>query len=87
MARARFLRPRQRQRVRTTGAWAAHRFLERQLQPQEPELPAPIAAEIDALEVTHADPQRWLADVNAQYKVINAMPDGAGQGAGPQDTQ
>ncbi len=52
------------------------RFLERQLHPQEPELPAPVAAEIDALEVTHADPERWLADVNAQYKIINAMPDG-----------
>ncbi len=52
------------------------RYLERQLQPQDASLPAPIAAEIGALEVTHADPQRWLADLNAQNKVINAMPDG-----------
>ncbi len=52
------------------------RYLERQLQPQDAALPAPIAAEIGALEVTHADPQAWLADINAQYKVINAMPDG-----------
>src|SRR5580700_4456010 len=52
------------------------RFLERQLYPGEAVLPAPIAAETAALEVSHADPAKWLADVNAQYKVINAMPDG-----------
>ena len=53
------------------------RFLERQLHPGEPALPAPIAAEIAALEVSHADPAKWLAEVNARYKLINAMPDGA----------
>jgi uncharacterized protein (DUF1800 family) len=53
------------------------KFLERQLSPQQPQLPAPIAAEIAALEVTRADPATWLADINAQYKTINAMPDGA----------
>jgi uncharacterized protein (DUF1800 family) len=53
------------------------RFLERQLHPGETTLPAPIAAEIAALEVAHADPAKWLAEVNAQYKVINAMADGA----------
>jgi len=53
------------------------RFLERQLHPGEAALPAPIAAEISALEISHADPAKWLADVNAQYKAINAMPDGA----------
>jgi len=53
------------------------RFLERQLHPGEAALPAPIAAEIAALEISHADPAKWLADVNAQYKLINAMPDGA----------
>ena len=52
------------------------RFLERQLQPGADELPAPIAADIAALEISHADPGKWLVDVNAQYKVINAMPDG-----------
>jgi hypothetical protein len=51
-------------------------FLERQLHPQDMPVPAPIAAEIAALEVTHTDPQRSLAAVNAQYKAINAMPDG-----------
>ncbi len=51
-------------------------FLERQLNPQAPQLPAPIAAQIAALEVTRADPQHWLAEVNAQYKTINAMPAG-----------
>jgi len=53
------------------------RFLERQLHPGEVALPVPIAAEIAALEISHPDPAKWLADVNAQYKVINAMPDGA----------
>ena len=52
------------------------KFLEQQLHPQSPALPAPIAAEIAALEVTHADPQRWLAEVDAHYKTINAMPAG-----------
>jgi uncharacterized protein (DUF1800 family) len=51
-------------------------FLERQLHPGEAALPAPIAAEIAALEVSHAVPAKWLADVNAENKVINAMPDG-----------
>jgi uncharacterized protein (DUF1800 family) len=53
------------------------KFLERQLHPLEPALPAGIATYIAALDVTQADPQRWLAEVNAQYKTINAMPDGA----------
>jgi uncharacterized protein (DUF1800 family) len=52
------------------------RYLERQLNPPQPLLPPPIAAEIAALEVTQADPARWLAEVNAEYKTINAMPDG-----------
>ena len=51
-------------------------YLEHELQPQAAALPAAIAAEIDALEVNHVDPMRSLADVNAQYKVINAMADG-----------
>jgi uncharacterized protein (DUF1800 family) len=52
-------------------------FLDQQLHPHDPTLPDPIAAEIAALEVTHADPVQWLSDVNARYKVINAMTDGA----------
>ena len=52
------------------------RYLETQLQPSDVTLPGAVAAEIDVLEVTHADPQRWLADLNAQNKAINAMPDG-----------
>jgi uncharacterized protein (DUF1800 family) len=53
------------------------KFLERQLVAQPPQLPAPIAAEIAALEVTRADSASLLSDVNAQNKAINAMPDGA----------
>jgi uncharacterized protein (DUF1800 family) len=52
------------------------RFLDRQLHPSETILPAPIAAQIAALEVAHAQPLQWLAGVNSQYKEINAMPDG-----------
>ena len=50
------------------------RYLDHQLEGGD-SLPAPVAAEIDALEVEHLDPVRTLADVNAQYKTINAMPD------------
>ena len=53
------------------------RFLERQLAAGDGSLPTPIAAQLAALEVAHADPARWLAEVNDQYKTINLMPDGA----------
>jgi uncharacterized protein (DUF1800 family) len=53
------------------------RFLERQLAAGDGALPAPIAAQISALEVAHADPARSLAEVNDGYKTINLMPDGA----------
>jgi len=52
------------------------RFLDEQLDARDTALPAPIAAQIGALEVAHADPVKWLAEVNAQYKTINALPDG-----------
>ncbi len=52
------------------------RFLDHQLNARDIALPAPIAAQISALEVSRADPQAWLADLNAQYKTINAMVDG-----------
>jgi hypothetical protein len=41
-------------------------FLDRQLHPHDAPLPAQIAAEIAALDVNHADPAQWLADVNAE---------------------
>jgi len=52
------------------------RYLERQLEAPDAPLPAPVAQELAALEVAHADPVRWLAEVGAEYKSINAMPDG-----------
>jgi uncharacterized protein (DUF1800 family) len=52
------------------------RFLEHQLDARDTTLPAPIAAQINTLGVSHADPVKYLADVNAQYKSLNAMPDG-----------
>jgi len=52
------------------------RFLELQLAAQTQELPAPIAAQIAGMEVTRAEPLRWLGDVNTAYKNINALADG-----------
>jgi len=52
------------------------RFLDAQLHPGDASLPAPIAAQIDAMEISHAQPEAWLAAVRAQYKAINALPDG-----------
>jgi uncharacterized protein (DUF1800 family) len=51
-------------------------FLDQQLRLPDTQLPAPIAADIERLEVGHANPVQLLNDVNAQYKNINAMPDG-----------
>ena len=51
-------------------------YLDWQLHPHEATLPPGIAAQIDALEVTRADPLQLLAAVNAQHKAINAMPEG-----------
>jgi uncharacterized protein (DUF1800 family) len=51
-------------------------YLDRELHPRDEALPAPIAAQIGALEVSHADALSLLADVNAKYKAVNAMPDG-----------
>ena len=52
------------------------RFLDDQLAVRDTALPPAIVAQISALEVSHADPERSLADLNAQYKTINAMADG-----------
>jgi uncharacterized protein (DUF1800 family) len=52
------------------------KFLDAQLHPAGATLPAPIAAQIAALEVTRVNPLQSIAGVNAQYKIINAMPDG-----------
>ena len=53
------------------------RFLAQQLSANDAALPEPIATELAVLEVAHADPARWLAEVGAEYKAINAMPEGA----------
>jgi len=52
-------------------------FLDRQLSAADGLLPAPIAAQISALEVSRADSEKWLAELNAQNQRINAMPDGS----------
>ncbi|HMK87782.1 MAG TPA: DUF1800 domain-containing protein [Steroidobacteraceae bacterium] len=53
------------------------RYLDRQLMGLEPALPAGLAAELHGPEEGQSDPERALADANAQYKAINAMADGA----------
>jgi uncharacterized protein (DUF1800 family) len=52
------------------------RFLQTQLQPAVGVLPAPIAAQISAINAARPDPGQALAAANAEDKVINAMPDG-----------
>jgi uncharacterized protein (DUF1800 family) len=52
------------------------RFLDHQLDDHDTGLPAPIAAQIAALQVSRTDPVKSLAAVNAQYKALNAMADG-----------
>ncbi|MGA2364558.1 MAG: DUF1800 domain-containing protein [Steroidobacteraceae bacterium] len=52
------------------------RFLDAQLAAREQTLPAPIAAQIDAMDISHADPAQWLAELKEQRHQIDAMPDG-----------
>jgi len=52
------------------------RFLDAQLAARDTALPAPIAALIVGMDVSHADAEKLLTDVNAGYKTINAMADG-----------
>ncbi|MFI4914560.1 MAG: DUF1800 domain-containing protein, partial [Steroidobacterales bacterium] len=53
-------------------------FLEAQLRGERnPALPPAIAAQIDALPIAHLDPTLQLIEVNAEYKRINALADGA----------
>jgi uncharacterized protein (DUF1800 family) len=53
------------------------RYLDRQLSGPEAPLPPGVAAHLGGLEIAQTDPARALAEVAAQYKTINAMPDGA----------
>jgi uncharacterized protein (DUF1800 family) len=52
------------------------RLLEQQLDARSIALPASIASQIDAMEISHGEPAHWLADVQAGHKTINAMADG-----------
>jgi uncharacterized protein (DUF1800 family) len=51
-------------------------FLDAQLNPGSVALPAPIASEIDALQISHTNAAELLAQVNTRNKQINAMADG-----------
>jgi len=53
------------------------RFLDAQLRSVDPPLPAPIAATIAAMQISHIDIQATLADVGARNKAIPALPQGA----------
>src|ERR1700688_1652594 len=52
-------------------------YLEQQLAARADALPEAIAAQINALEVTHAEPVTLLHDLAAENQRINALPDGA----------
>jgi uncharacterized protein (DUF1800 family) len=54
-----------------------NRLLEQQLDARNNALPPPIASQIDAMDISHSDPSQRLADIQAAYKSINAMADGA----------
>jgi len=51
-------------------------FLDAQLDSRDPVLPSAIAAQINLLDVGHADATALLAATNAEYKRINALADG-----------
>jgi uncharacterized protein (DUF1800 family) len=53
------------------------RYLDRQLRGPQAPFPAPLGAELANLVAARPDPERVLADLSAEYKRINAMPDGA----------
>jgi len=52
------------------------RFLEQQLHGNDDALAPAVAAQIAAMDVSHANPADLLAEVRAQHKIINAMPEG-----------
>ena len=54
-------------------------FLEAQLGAASAALPAAVEAQIQNLEISHADPARLLADLAEERKRINALPDGPDQ--------
>jgi uncharacterized protein (DUF1800 family) len=53
------------------------RLLAQQLDPRDNALPSAIASQIDSMEVSHLDVSQRLADIQVEYKSINARPDGA----------
>lgn len=53
------------------------RFLEAQLGPAGRPLPPSLAAQLDALQIAHADPRQLLAEVAAARQAINALPEGS----------
>jgi uncharacterized protein (DUF1800 family) len=52
------------------------RWLDQQLDRRNGALPPAVAAQIERLQIAHADPAALLANVQSQQKSINAMPDG-----------
>jgi uncharacterized protein (DUF1800 family) len=54
-------------------------FLNAQLAMRDAALPAPISAEIDAMEISHIDPAKEIAGVNEERQHINEIPDDMGK--------
>jgi uncharacterized protein (DUF1800 family) len=52
------------------------RLLEQQLGGRNSSLPASIASQIDAMDISQGEPSQRLAHIQAQYRTINAMADG-----------
>jgi hypothetical protein len=50
------------------------RWLDSQLDPHQEVLPAPIAAQIDSLEISHVEVAALLAEVRSRQKAINDAP-------------
>jgi uncharacterized protein (DUF1800 family) len=55
------------------------RFLNAQLAMHDATLPAPISAEIEAMEISHIDPAKEIAGVNEARQRMNEIPDDVGK--------
>ena len=65
--------------VRSYQKLGRERYLDTQLAARDTALPAPISAEIDGMEVSHADPAQEIASVISERQHINTVPDEMGK--------
>lgn len=67
--------------VRQLRRLGRERYLDAQLAARDVALPAPISAEIDAMELTRVDPEHEIAAVNSERQRISSIPDDMGKEA------